>query len=43
MKALRVEFLLRWRFIACLVLLLLPPSAGAQEKKLLRVVFVSLS
>src|SRR5437016_10973867 len=43
MKTFRIEFLLRSWFIACLVLLRLPSSAAAQEKKLLRVVFVSLS
>jgi NitT/TauT family transport system substrate-binding protein len=43
MKTFRIERLLRWWFIACLVCLLLPSSSVAQEKKLLRVVFVSLS
>src|SRR5438445_12974051 len=33
---------MRW-FIACLVLLFVAPRAAAQEKKLVRVVFVSLS
>jgi NitT/TauT family transport system substrate-binding protein len=41
-KTARSEFLIRW-FIACLVLLFVAPSATAQEKKLVRVVFVSLS
>ncbi len=42
MKTARNGFLIRW-FIACLVLLFVAPSAAAQEKKLVRVVFVSLS
>src|SRR5438093_13104968 len=33
---------MRW-FIACLVLLFVAPNSAAQEKKLVRVVFVSLS
>jgi NitT/TauT family transport system substrate-binding protein len=41
-KTARSGFLIRW-FIACLVLLFVAPSATAQEKKLVRVVFVSLS
>lgn len=43
MKAFQIERLRRWWFIAYLLLLLLPSGAHAQEKKLLRVVFVSLS
>ena len=42
MKTARNGFMIRW-FIACLVLLFVAPGAKAQEKKLLRVVFVSLS
>ena len=42
MKTARNGFLMRW-FIACLVLLFVAPSAAAQEKRLVRVVFVSLS
>ena len=42
MKTSRNGFVIRW-FIACLVLLFVAPGAEAQEKKLLRVVFVSLS
>src|SRR4249920_1613113 len=43
MKTFRVEFFLRGWLIACLMLLLLSSNIAAQEKKLLRVVFVSLS
>ena len=42
MKTARNGFLIRW-FIACLVLLFVAPNAAAQEKRLVRVVFVSLS